>query len=639
MIFFTQLNAGPPITQISPTFWGPDARVAGTSPPIQITLQSALIVQSIKFGDQLLTPPNFTQTNNVLFVPAGQLSVSAPGTAEVVINYANATTSDPNHPFDYFTYQGDWLVYVPDQSGVIFEFPINDNPFPPNIITSAPGSTMAVITSDGKLVYCTNAQLSNPAANGLTLIKTATQSASNVTWLSLGETGVLPLTIAVSPDSNRLVVADFDANRAYSVDISDKTSPALAGVYAVGSSPLGISFLPNSNAKAYVTNSGSNTISMLNILTPPMTNLYSDAFLNEPSWIAPVPVDASSLTFKNMVLCAGSMQALLYSEPIAPPPTTLGGPFSLSAPFIPQIFASPDSQTAFVPNTANSSVALIDIASNTQQEIDLSSAAVHNVHGMAIFPSGEAGICGAIEDTTLNEGIVVFQPSVTANPTFIDFSGATGIGYLAITPDQAPVARVQLSTSGLTATFDGSGSVSPTRNVVNWEWDFGDASPIVSGPNPVVMHTYAAAGSYLARLTVTNRAGTSTDQLYFGRMMYSNGGPQASLEFPVIFGGCNPALFPPACGVLKQRFVHCRYNISLKLFAPGGSEPIARYLVYADRNRKHLLTKVDFSGPVSKGSFISGCQLRCVYIFSQGFDGSVSCDNFQLCIKTICPPG
>ena len=43
-----------------------------------------------------------------------------------------------------------------------------------------------------------------------------------------------------------------------------------------------------------------------------------------------------------------------------------------------------------------------------------------------------------------------------------------------------------------------------------YEWDFGDGTPTSTRPNPA--HTYAAAGTYTAKLTVTYADGEKAVQ-------------------------------------------------------------------------------------------------------------------------------
>jgi PKD repeat protein len=59
----------------------------------------------------------------------------------------------------------------------------------------------------------------------------------------------------------------------------------------------------------------------------------------------------------------------------------------------------------------------------------------------------------------------------------------------------------------LTVSFNSSGSTPGTGTDLTYSWDFGDGSAPESGPTAV--HTYTTVGTYQARLTMTNSAGTS----------------------------------------------------------------------------------------------------------------------------------
>jgi hypothetical protein len=67
-----------------------------------------------------------------------------------------------------------------------------------------------------------------------------------------------------------------------------------------------------------------------------------------------------------------------------------------------------------------------------------------------------------------------------------------------------PVASITCSVpSGSTTTCDGSGSA----RAVTYSFDFGDGTPVASGPASSRDHTYASSGVYTATLTVTDSHG------------------------------------------------------------------------------------------------------------------------------------
>jgi PKD repeat protein len=78
-------------------------------------------------------------------------------------------------------------------------------------------------------------------------------------------------------------------------------------------------------------------------------------------------------------------------------------------------------------------------------------------------------------------------------------------------PNAAPKAAFTSSAAGLTVALDGSTSTDADGRVASYSWDFGDGSPAATGAAP--SHAYAAGGTYVVTLTVTDdhgAVGTST---------------------------------------------------------------------------------------------------------------------------------
>lgn len=78
-----------------------------------------------------------------------------------------------------------------------------------------------------------------------------------------------------------------------------------------------------------------------------------------------------------------------------------------------------------------------------------------------------------------------------------------GIGAI---PPSAVIAVAGDLQAGGTTTFDGSGSVDRYDSPLTYAWDFGDG---VHGGGAAIAHTYTVAGSYSARMVVTNGLGMS----------------------------------------------------------------------------------------------------------------------------------
>ena len=154
------------------------------------------------------------------------------------------------------------------------------------------------------------------------------------------------------------------------------------------------------------------------------------------------------------------------------------------------------------------------------------------------FPSEYKGsyffgdyVAGFIKRLTPNKQVVDFLPSAPS-PVDIKIGPEGSLYYLSIrngevrkvsyvTGNANPVAVAKANpTTGalpLTVQFDGSSSSDPDGDTLRYSWNFGDASPVVTGARPV--HTYDTAGQYVARLTVTDGnggAGSSTISIAAG---------------------------------------------------------------------------------------------------------------------------
>jgi hypothetical protein len=104
----------------------------------------------------------------------------------------------------------------------------------------------------------------------------------------------------------------------------------------------------------------------------------------------------------------------------------------------------------------------------------------------------------------------------------IDNTGATGFESppVTITVGIPPVASFTATpTTGqipLLISLNATASYDSDGYIANYQWDFGDGSALVSGPEFVqVDHTYTSVGSFTITLTVTDDRGTSTSATQF----------------------------------------------------------------------------------------------------------------------------
>lgn len=116
-------------------------------------------------------------------------------------------------------------------------------------------------------------------------------------------------------------------------------------------------------------------------------------------------------------------------------------------------------------------------------------------------------------DGTVGEGITsshAFESggSYDVVLTVVDNDGASTSASQQVTvvANQAPVPVIAVTCTDLSCNFDASGSYDPDGTIASVEWALGDQT---SSTELALSHSYAAAGSYVATLTVTDNMGLS----------------------------------------------------------------------------------------------------------------------------------
>src|SRR5438067_11583295 len=108
---------------------------------------------------------------------------------------------------------------------------------------------------------------------------------------------------------------------------------------------------------------------------------------------------------------------------------------------------------------------------------------------------------------------LAFTGSYTVNSNQVCRPNAAPTAVLTATPTSG--------TAPLAVKFNGSGSFDPDTapppdTIASYTFNFGDRSPVVTQPTPIISHTYTASGIYPATLTVTDSRGlqsTNTAQV------------------------------------------------------------------------------------------------------------------------------
>ncbi len=105
-------------------------------------------------------------------------------------------------------------------------------------------------------------------------------------------------------------------------------------------------------------------------------------------------------------------------------------------------------------------------------------------------------------------------------------------------PNVPPVASFTFSCTGLSCNFDGSGSSDSDGTIVSYVWNFGDSA---AGSGVNASHTYAADGTYVVTLTVTDNGGATGTQSQNVSVSgpTSNQPPTASFTFSCTNLACN----------------------------------------------------------------------------------------------------
>jgi len=133
-------------------------------------------------------------------------------------------------------------------------------------------------------------------------------------------------------------------------------------------------------------------------------------------------------------------------------------------------------------------------------------AAVDGGPGQAILPNGSVTFAALLptHHTVALSGVTPNCALSGANPQTVTVpsGGATTITFAVTCP---PVADFMFSCSGLTCTFDASGSTALPSAAYSWSW--GDGA---TGTGQTATYAYAAAGMYSVTLTVTDAGGSST---------------------------------------------------------------------------------------------------------------------------------
>ena len=571
------------------------------------------IVTILGSGFTGATAVNFGSKSAIFAVISdNQINAVAPtdsiGTVDVTVTSPSGTSAAT--PLDYYTFTGDWTAYVTNIS--------SDNVTPIDTATNTPGALIDVGGSPKQLSITPNNQTAylsifpNAAVQPLDL---TTMPPTPGSLISVNE----PRGSAITPDGSFVFVAN-DTNTVTPIDIATNTPQS---TIAVGNIPVDIAITPN-GLKAYVANNGSKNVTPINLTNrSPGTPI---SVVGNPQAIAITPDGQTAY-----VVGQGPDEV----TPIDLNNNTTLTPISVGdAPF--DIAISPNGTIALVTNANSNSVSVINLSNNS---VSSTLTGFNLPIGVAITPDGKKGFVVNGGDNTVTPIDLTTNPPTIGTPIP---TGGSDSSRIAITPDPAPAASFTVTNApvGSPTTFNASASATAVGTIVSYVWNFGDGTTFASS-SPIVTHTYTSAGPFTVTLTVTNSAGTSTQQVFTGQTMSRDGGPTATTSrtvTPVVFPPTPPTppvLMPPTNLHGKQkkdRFLTQSelYNVitwspptsgptpvSYEIFRDNAltdliaTVPADGVLTFVDHNRKkgvtytYYIVSVDGSGNLSSPAFIA----------------------------------
>lgn len=334
--------------------------------------------------------------------------------------------------------------------------------------------------------------------------------------------------VAASPDSASAYVTT-DAGTLVTIDLA-ALAPAGAPL-AVGEDPLGVAVKPN-----------------------PSFRMLADS----------LPAGVAGQPYEFALVAAGGVPLYRFAASDLPPWLTLtsSGILVGTPPTAGSTSVTITATDSDVPVQARMRVLPLSVVENTRPEAAFSIDQTTAVLGQPVAfdasashdPDAAAGdhivsYAWDFGDGATATGVRVSHVYQSAPPagaytvtlTVTDRGGLEGTAErtLEVLPSLPPVAWVEATRTtvfvgGSVSFWAGEqrpeeGSYDPDGWIVNYAWNFGDASPVEAGPEPLVSHAFTSEGHYIVTLTVTDDTGL-TDTASIGIDVQVNHPPTARIS-------------------------------------------------------------------------------------------------------------
>jgi YVTN family beta-propeller protein len=513
---FNVLLAAPTVTNVSPfigpTSGGTTVTITGTGftdgSPVQVFFDRISASSFSVLSDTTITAISPSHTPQTVFVT-------------VIVGTAMSSLT----PNSQYLYQGNYQAYISNSnSGTVSVIDITNDAVS-STLTVGNNPCSIAITPDGTKAYvanitdnsvsvidiASNTVVANPSVglfpdaivikpdgteayvvnnnSGTVSVINIPSDIVNPTIMNVGSN---PCTVAIKPDGSKVYIT---ASTSCSVSVIDATGHTVIANLPVGVNPDAVVIRPD-GAKVYVVNDNSGQVSVIDTATDTVSPTPITVG-NNPCAIAITP-DGSKAYVAN---ATSNNVSIINTTSDSVTSTASVGVFPKA------IAIRPDGAKAYVVNDNSGQVSVINTATDT---VSSTLTVGNNPFAIAITPDGlKAYVVNATDNNV--SVINTLSDSVVATPVVGVFPFA-----IAITPDQAPLASFTFLTApaGQPSTFDASASASPVGSIVDYFWDFGDGQTLDAGQQMMVQHIYAVPGTYSVSLTVTNSAGTSTEQIY-----------------------------------------------------------------------------------------------------------------------------